>query len=201
MIALGAGTLAPFASFAQQPGNIWRIGYLAPATAAYHVSRVEAVRSGLRDRGYVEGKNLMIEYRFGDAIPECYPDLAAERVRLNVDLIVTGAGVLLGIKDVVADAVVHVEFEPRAGFEAHVQTLPRLQLKAVFVKFPGGRLLFDPTGWRLARLRMGKLGHALQHHGNEQLKWHDSHRAGSRRMEIPASIFPRIEAPATTGLR
>ena len=93
VLALGAGAVAaPFAPFAQQPlAKVWRIGYLGPGSAA-SASSVEALRAGLRGHGYVEGKNLVIEYRWAEGKVDRLPDLAAELVRLNVDLIVTNGG-------------------------------------------------------------------------------------------------------------
>ena len=94
VLALGAGAVvAPFALFAQQPlAKVWRIGYLGPGAAAF-ASNVEALRTGLRGHGYIEGKNLVIEYRWAEGKAERLPDLAAELVRLNVDLIVTSGGI------------------------------------------------------------------------------------------------------------
>jgi len=90
LIALGAGALAaPLTSFAQQKGKVWRIGFLSPASASGFARQVEALRAGLRDLGYVEGKNLAIEYRWAEGKYDRLPDLAAELVRLQVDLIVT----------------------------------------------------------------------------------------------------------------
>ena len=90
IFALGAGTLAaPFASFAQQQNRIWRIGILGPASAASYASRTDALRAGLRDFGYVEGKNLVIESRWAEGKYERLPEFAAEFVRLNVDVMVT----------------------------------------------------------------------------------------------------------------
>ena len=77
---------------AQQPARIPRIGILSPTSAAFYLPRVEAFRQRLRELGYVEGKNILIEYRYADGKPERRPDLAAELVRLKVDVIVT-AGV------------------------------------------------------------------------------------------------------------
>jgi putative ABC transport system substrate-binding protein len=92
VIALGAGTLAlPFGSFAQQPpAKFHRIGFLGLTSAGGWESRLEAFRAGMRDLGYVEGKNLMIEFRWAEGKYDRLPALAAEMVRLNVDLIVTG---------------------------------------------------------------------------------------------------------------
>ena len=61
LIALCAGALAPFASVAQQPGKMIRIGYLGAETASGETKRLDALRASLRDLGYVEGKNIVIE--------------------------------------------------------------------------------------------------------------------------------------------
>jgi putative tryptophan/tyrosine transport system substrate-binding protein len=75
---------------AQQPTKIPRIGYLTGGPPAAMVARAEAFRQGLRDLGYVEGKNMIIEWRYAEAKPERLPALAAELVELKVDVIVTG---------------------------------------------------------------------------------------------------------------
>jgi ABC-type uncharacterized transport system substrate-binding protein len=79
---------APLAAEAQQTGKVPRIGFLSPAssTTAPHV--VEAFRQGLRDLGYVEGQNIVVEYRYANGKAEALPDLAAELVSLEVDVIV-----------------------------------------------------------------------------------------------------------------
>ena len=74
---------------AQQPARIPRIGILAPPSASFISARIEAFRQRLRELGYVEGKNIFIEYRYAEGKPERLPDLAAELVRLKVDVIVT----------------------------------------------------------------------------------------------------------------
>ncbi len=74
---------------AQQQARILRIGILIPASASSQSARVEAFRQRLRERGYVEGKNIVIEYRYAEGKLERLPDLAAELVRLKVDVIVT----------------------------------------------------------------------------------------------------------------
>ena len=75
---------------AQQPTKIPRIGYLTGATPEGQAARIEAFRQGLRELGYVEGKNIVVEYRYAELKPEHVPVLAAELVRLKVDVIVTG---------------------------------------------------------------------------------------------------------------
>jgi putative ABC transport system substrate-binding protein len=80
----------PRNGFAQQPtGNIPRIGFLGVSTAIAWTTRVDALRAGLRDMGYVEGKNIAIEFRFAEGQYDRLPGLAAELVRLKVDVIVT----------------------------------------------------------------------------------------------------------------
>jgi putative tryptophan/tyrosine transport system substrate-binding protein len=82
---------APLAAEAQQAAKIARIGYLAPNLATSPHLR-EAFRQGLRDLGYVEGRNLVIEYRDAEGKRERLPALAAELVALKVDVIVTEGG-------------------------------------------------------------------------------------------------------------
>jgi len=74
---------------AQQPAKIPRIGILLPSSASSQSARVEAFRRRLRELGYVEGKNIVIEYRYAEGKRERLPDLAAQLVRLKVDVIVT----------------------------------------------------------------------------------------------------------------
>ncbi len=81
--------IAPFAH-AQQPGKIPRIGYLNASSASSAASRVEAFRRGMRELGYVEGKNIVIEYRFAEGKLERLRPLTTELVQLNVELIVSG---------------------------------------------------------------------------------------------------------------
>ena len=83
--------MAPLAAGAQQPGKVYRIGFLGVGSAAGYVNEVQAVRSGLRDLGYVEGKNIVIEYRWAEGKPDQLNDVAAELVGLKVDVIVTHA--------------------------------------------------------------------------------------------------------------
>src|SRR5215211_7795400 len=90
-IALLGGAVAiwPLCTHAQQAGKIYRIGILEALPAARNAANLDALRKGLRDLGYVEGRNLVIEYRSADGRAERFPDLASELVRLKVDLIVT----------------------------------------------------------------------------------------------------------------
>jgi putative ABC transport system substrate-binding protein len=75
---------------AQQPGKVPRIGILVWASASVLSNRIETFRQRLRELGYVEGKNIVIEYRYAEGKLERLTDLAAELARLKVDVIVTG---------------------------------------------------------------------------------------------------------------
>jgi len=88
--ALGASALAaPLPSFAQQPVKIARIGFLGAASATGFAKQLDGFRLGLRDFGYTEGKNIVIEYRWAEGNYARLAELAAELVRSNVDVIVT----------------------------------------------------------------------------------------------------------------
>jgi putative ABC transport system substrate-binding protein len=90
--ALGALLFALCMSVeAQQPKKIPRIGYLSGTSFSANTARIEAFRQGLRELGYVEGKNIAIEWRYAEGKPDRLPVLAAELVRLNVDVIVASA--------------------------------------------------------------------------------------------------------------
>ena len=87
-ITLLGGTAAPWslAVRAQQSAKVLRIGYLGFGPASSWTSEIEALRSGLLDLGYVEGKNLNFEFRWAERADETY-ELATQLVRLNVDVI------------------------------------------------------------------------------------------------------------------
>ena len=78
-----------YSASAQQPGKIFRIGFLDNSTASGIAVLSEAFRQELRKLGWIEGKNIAIEYRFSELKAERLPELAADLVRLKVDLIVT----------------------------------------------------------------------------------------------------------------
>ena len=84
---------------AQQPTKVPRIGFLDSSTASGSAVLLEAFRQELSKLGWIEGKNITTEYRFSEQKPERMSDLAAELVRLKVDLIVVaGIGVALAAK-------------------------------------------------------------------------------------------------------
>ena len=81
---------APLTSQAQPAAHVPRLGLLIPSSFAAAASRIEAFRQGMRELGYVEGKNIVIEWRYAELKFDRLPDLAAELARLKVDIIVTG---------------------------------------------------------------------------------------------------------------
>jgi putative ABC transport system substrate-binding protein len=85
----GAAATWPLLARAQQP-TMPVIGFLGPAPAATYLPRMEALRAGLRDLGYVEGKNIVIESRWAERVEQA-PELAAELVRMKVDIIVVSS--------------------------------------------------------------------------------------------------------------
>ena len=94
MVAMGASAFGmPFAAFAQQQNKVWRVGFLSPRSRPANLDSdiFAAFASGMRELGYVEGKNLAIEWRFAGGKSEALPALAAELVRLKVDLIVASS--------------------------------------------------------------------------------------------------------------
>jgi len=80
------------AAEAQQPKKVPRIGYLSSVDPATESTRSEAIRLALRERGYIEGQSIAIEYRYAEGKRDRFPELAAELVRLKVDIIVVVGG-------------------------------------------------------------------------------------------------------------
>ena len=81
-----------FTAEAQQPKKVSRIGYLSSVDPATKSTRSEAIRLALRQRGYIEGQNIAIEYRYAEGKRDRLPELAGELVRLNIDVIVVAGG-------------------------------------------------------------------------------------------------------------
>ena len=86
-----------FSAAAQQPKNVPRLGFLSPGDAANESTRIQAIRLSLRKLGYAEGQNIAFEYRYAERKLDRLPELAAELVRLKVDIIVvTGGAPVIG---------------------------------------------------------------------------------------------------------
>jgi putative ABC transport system substrate-binding protein len=92
LIALGVASME---AEAQQPRKIAKIGVLAPSNPSAAAHALEALRQGLRDLGYVEGKTVVLELRYGESKAERFPELARQLVGLKVDVIVTATDVAI----------------------------------------------------------------------------------------------------------
>ena len=93
--AVFAFAMCGAAALAQQPKKVPLIGYLSSYDRANESTRAETIRLALRDLGYIEGQNIAIEYRYAEGKVDRFPALAAELVRLKVDIIVAAGGDLL----------------------------------------------------------------------------------------------------------
>lgn len=102
LCAIAVGMLmAPTAAFAQQQGRVWHVGMLETLSATSNAANLDAFRDGLRELGYLEGRNFILEYRSSDGQDKRFVELATELVRLNVDVIVArGSPASLAAKNV-----------------------------------------------------------------------------------------------------
>jgi putative ABC transport system substrate-binding protein len=83
-------------AFAQQPAKLPRIGFVTAGSSSTIAARIEALRQGLRDLGYIEDKNIIIEWRFGEGKVDRLPALVAELVRLKVDVLLSAGAAVTG---------------------------------------------------------------------------------------------------------
>jgi putative tryptophan/tyrosine transport system substrate-binding protein len=140
----GAAVAWPMAARAQQPGKMARIGFLGSATAAGSAESVKALRAGLRDFGHVEGRNIVIEFRWAEGKYDRLSDLVAELIRLNVDVIVTHGTpgtrtakqatttipIVMAISgDAIATGIVRSLAQPEANLTGSTFFLPELNAK------------------------------------------------------------------------
>jgi putative ABC transport system substrate-binding protein len=104
VIAFGAGALtAPFGSFAQvQMSKVFRIGLLGVTSAITYARQIDALRQGLQELGYVEGRNIVVDYRWAEGRYERLPALAAELIGLQPDILVTSGPGTRVLKDATA---------------------------------------------------------------------------------------------------
>src|SRR6516225_10105082 len=108
----GAAAAWPLAARAQQAGKLPTIGYLGASTPSFDTQRVGAFVQRLRELGWIEGRTIAIEYRWFEGRTERYAEIAAEFVRLNVDVIVATGGAIPAAKQ--ATSVIPIVF-PVAG--------------------------------------------------------------------------------------
>jgi ABC-type uncharacterized transport system substrate-binding protein len=145
-IAIVGGSIlaAPLAAGAQTAGKVHRIGFLGSASASSQEVRVEALRAGLRELGYVEGRNIVIEYRWAEGKYDRLPVLAAELVSLKVDVLVTAGTpaisaakqttttvpiVMAGSGDAVASGLVASLARPGGNITGLTDRVPELRAK------------------------------------------------------------------------
>jgi putative tryptophan/tyrosine transport system substrate-binding protein len=113
-------------AMAQQAAKIPRIGYLAAAPASANPARIEAFRQGLGELGYVEGKTIVIDWRFADGKLDRLPEFAAELVRLKVDVIVTaGPTPTRAVKEVTVTIPIVMAFDTDPVGNGFVASLAR----------------------------------------------------------------------------
>jgi putative ABC transport system substrate-binding protein len=162
----------PFPARAQQPTKIPRIGYLTGVSLSAHSARIEAFRQGLRELGYVEGKNIVIELRSAEEILERLPALATELVRLKVDIIVTaGSSPTRAVKEATTTIPIVMAQDPDPIGSGFVASLARpggniTGLSALAPELNGKRLeILRETVPKLSRVAV--FGTSTQP-GNEQ---------------------------------
>lgn len=125
-VAIAMLSTATSAAQAQQPGKIPRIGWLTQADRAAVSGRVEAFRRGLRDLGYVEGKNIIVEWRYGDGDRQRVQSQVAELVQLKVDVIVAaGGGATRPAKEATKTIPIVMAQDPDPIGNGHVASLAR----------------------------------------------------------------------------
>jgi ABC-type uncharacterized transport system substrate-binding protein len=138
-------SLLPRLGVAQSPGKVPKVGWLTAQQAASLAPSLDALRAGLADYGYQEGRNLTIEYRFADDVVERVPQLADELVRIPVDLIVAQGTALFAIRyrNLPVPIVYAISADPvSAGFATSLAR-PRSKmtgLSLMAVEFNGKRL-------------------------------------------------------------
>src|SRR5437867_4530203 len=111
---------------AQQPKKVPRIGYLGATSASSESLRHEAFRQGIREVGYIEGQNIVIEYRYAEGKLDRLPALAAELVRLKVDIIVsTGPTVTRAAKEATSTIPIVMAFDTDPVGNGFVASLAR----------------------------------------------------------------------------
>jgi putative tryptophan/tyrosine transport system substrate-binding protein len=165
----GGIVVTPFAAEAQQAGKVYRIGYLSISSGPS--PRTEAFRQGLRELGYIEGKNITIEYRFAQDKIDRLRALATELVDLKIDLIVTGGPTAT-----------------RAAQQA-TRTLPVVMawggdpIEAKFVASlaqPGGNITgLTSMASELGSKRLGPLREAVPHMSRVAVLWNPIHSEAS----------------------
>jgi putative ABC transport system substrate-binding protein len=202
-----AGSLlaAPLASEAQRGTKVWRIGVLETTSAGANATNLAAFRQALSELGYAEGRNIVFEYRFAEGAPERFKDLAAELVRLKVDLILTrGTPAVLAAKAATQTIPVVMAASGDPILSGVVPNLAKpggnvTGLSAIIVEISGKRLELlrqvVPALHRLGvLLNMGNPNNALQRSETERV----ARSVGVQLQELdvrkPGDLAPAFEA-------
>jgi putative ABC transport system substrate-binding protein len=118
----GSLVITPSIVKAQPAGKVYRVGFLLGATEESVVSLFRALKEGLQELGYIEGRNLVLDRRYGDGKMERLPDLAGELVRAKVEVIVTGTNIHVAaarrVTSTIPIVMVFADDPVRAGFVA-----------------------------------------------------------------------------------
>jgi ABC-type uncharacterized transport system substrate-binding protein len=155
----GAAVAWPLAAHAQQP-TMPVIGFLHVASANPFVHLIAALRQGLKEAGYIEGRNVAIQFRWAEGQSTRLPELAADLVRLKVALIVTGGGEASAVAAKDATATIPVVFNAAAAwpFAARAQQSERMRRIGVLIHgvqtnpgFPIFRQGLEGFGWQEGR--------------------------------------------------
>jgi putative ABC transport system substrate-binding protein len=174
---------------AQQPAQVPRIGFLAAGSLSSDAAWIEAFRQGLRELGYVEGRSIVIEYRYGEGKTDRSPDLATELAQLKVDVIVVGGAtptraaknatklipiVMANVTDPVALGLVASLARPGGNITGLTNLAPELSgkrlelLKEIVPQLARVAVLGDPSspsyapGWRETDIAARSLGVQVQ---------------------------------------
>ena len=158
LVALGASTLtAPLAPFAQQPAKVWRVGFLAQRSRpdSLDADIYGAFPLGMRELGYVEGKNLEIQWRYAEGKVERLPGLAAELVQLKVDVLVAAETPAIRAAQKTTATMVReksgaVIVQPEGLF---IQLRGQIAKLAVQNRLPSIMTFWGYAGWRINELR------------------------------------------------
>ena len=213
-------TMCGAAALAQQPKKVPRIGFLSPFSPSATAPWLQAFRQGLRDLGWIDGKNIGIEYRYAEGRNDRLPDLAADLVRLKVDIIVTAVTpdalaaknatktipiVMAASGDPVASGLVHSLARPGGNITGLSQMNPDLAgkrlelLKEIVPKLSRVAVFWNPQdqmstiSWNELQLPAGSLG--VQLHSMEIRNSSDFDKAFGDAIKARAGALAIMPAP------
>jgi len=165
---------------AQQQGNIPRIGYLVAGSSSSEAPRLKAFREGLRQLDYVEGQNIIIEYRYAEGSPARLPDLAADLVRLKVGIIVTGGTPIRAAKNATSTVPIVMAVSTDPVESGYVESLAR----------PGGNITgLSSMALELSGKRLELFREAFPKINRLAALWHVTNDKHFRESQTAAQTF------------